>query len=93
MVISFTCSTEALSAATGATVEFQTASETHVDKKTGVARRHESDVDEDGDTDLLLHFRLGDTDLDCNSTDGALTGETFDGQSIEGTDAVRMVGG
>ena len=39
----------------------------------------------------MLHFRLGDTDLDCGSTDGTLTGETFDGQAIEGADAVRMI--
>ena len=38
-------------------------------------------------------FRLGDTDLDCNSTEGTLTGETVDGQAIEGVDAVRMVEG
>ena len=70
------------------TVIFEGASESHVDKKTGVARRHEEDVDEDGDTDLVLHFRLGETDLDCDSTDGTLTGD-----GIEGIDAVRMVGG
>ena len=73
------------------TVTFEGASETHVDKKTGLARRHEEDVDGDGDTDLVLHFRLGDTDLTCDSTEGTLSGETFDGQAIEGTDAVRMV--
>jgi len=39
------------------------ASETHVDKKTGESRRHEEDVDGDGDTDLVFHFRLSDTDL------------------------------
>ncbi len=73
------------------TVTFEGASETHVNEKTGVARRHEEDVDGDGDTDLVLHLRLGDTDLDCGSTDGTLTGETFDGQAIEGADAVRMI--
>ena len=73
------------------TVTFEGAGETHVNKKTGVARRHEEDVDGDGDTDLVLHFRLGDTDLTCDSTEGTLTGETFDGQAIEGTDAVRMI--
>ncbi len=73
------------------TVTFEGASETHVDKKTGAPKRHEEDVDGDGDTDLVLHFRLGDTDLDCESTEGTLTGETFDGQAIEGTDAVRMI--
>lgn len=73
------------------TVMFEGASETHTDKKTGEPRRHEEDVDEDGDTDLLLHFRLGDTNLDCNSTEGTLTGQTFGGEDIGGTDAVRMV--
>ena len=45
------------------TVTFEGAIEMHVNKKTGVARRHEEDVDGGRDTDLVLHFRLGDTDL------------------------------
>ena len=73
------------------TVTFEGASETHVDENTGSARRHEEDVDGDGDTDLVSHFLLGDTDLTCESTEGKLEGETFDGQAIEGTDAVRMI--
>jgi hypothetical protein len=72
------------------TLTFEGASETHVDKKTGIARRHEEDVDGDGDTDLVLHFRLGDTHLDCDSTEGTLTG-TFDGADVELTDAVHMI--
>ena len=75
------------------TVDFEGASEAHVDKKSGDPRRHEEDVDDDGDTDLVLHFRLGDTGLTCSSTEGMLTGETLGGEAIEGTDAVRMVGG
>lgn len=66
------------------TVTFEGASETHVDKKSGEPRRHEEDVD--GDTDLVFHFRLGDTNLTCESPEGTLTGETFDGQAIVGTD-------
>ncbi|MGW8179975.1 MAG: hypothetical protein ACWGQW_14620, partial [bacterium] len=73
------------------TVTFEGASETHVDKKTGEPRRHEEDVDYDGDTDLVFHFRLGDTSLTCDSTEGTLIGETFDGWAMEGSDSVRMI--
>jgi hypothetical protein len=73
------------------TVTFEGASETHVNKKTGEPRRHEEDVDDDGDTDLMFHFRLGDTGLGCDSTQGALGGETLDGQAIAGTDSVNMI--
>ncbi|MEE8568320.1 MAG: hypothetical protein V3S81_06895, partial [Anaerolineales bacterium] len=74
------------------TVTFEGATETHVEKETGEPRRHEEDVDEDGDMDLVFHFRLGDTSLTCESTMGTLTGETYDGLPIEGSDSVRMVG-
>ena len=74
------------------TVTFEGAGETHVDKRSREARRHEEDVDDDGDVDLVFHFRLGDTALTCKSTEGALIGETFDGLSVEGSDGVRMVG-
>ena len=74
------------------TVTFEGVMETHVNRRTDEARRHEEDVDDDGDTDLVLHFRQGDTALTCDSTEGTLTGETFDGEAIEGADSVRMVG-
>jgi hypothetical protein len=73
------------------TVTFEGAGEAHVNKKSGMPRRHEYDVDYDGDVDLVFHFRYGDTALDCASTEGALTGQTYDGQIINGGDAVRMV--
>jgi hypothetical protein len=74
------------------TVTFEGASEWHTNNQ-GEPKRHEDDVDNDGDVDLVLHFKLADTDLTCDSTTGTLTGETFDGQCIEGTDSVNMVGG
>ncbi len=49
------------------------------------------DVDNDDDTDLLLHFRTQALDLNRDSTEATLTGSTCDGQSIEGTDSVKIV--
>jgi hypothetical protein len=71
------------------TVTFEGASEIH--KVSGVPVRHEEDVDGDGDIDLLYHFRLSETTLTCDSTQGTLIGETYDGLAIEGTDSIRMV--
>ena len=64
------------------TVRFGDAAETHRNKKTGLAIRHETDFDRDGDRDLVFHFRAGRTGYECDTTDFTLTGETFDGQSI-----------
>ena len=74
------------------TVVFAGASESHVHKKTGEVVRHKTDVDGGGDIDLLLHFRVGDTELNGDSTEAVLTGKTFAGQDIVGSDAVRIVG-
>jgi predicted outer membrane repeat protein len=49
------------------------------------------DVDKDGHDDVLLDFRAQDmVDLDEDSTEATLTGETLDGMSIEGTDEVKV---
>ena len=51
------------------------------------------DVDGDGDTDMILHFNTQDTGIQCGDTSSAsLTGETFDGQMIEGSDSVKTAG-
>ncbi|MCH8876578.1 MAG: choice-of-anchor K domain-containing protein [Chloroflexi bacterium] len=73
------------------TVSFEGAKETQVDKKSGEPRRHEKDVDGDGDIDLVFHFRLGETALACGFSEGTLSGETFAGLVIAGTDAVQMI--
>lgn len=72
------------------TVTFEGASEMHVDEQSGEPLRHEEDVDGNGDTDLVFHFRLGDTNLTCGSKEGTLIGETSDGLAIEGTDSISL---
>ena len=64
------------------TVRFGDASETHRDKKSGEAKRHEADFEGDGDIDLIFHFRASETGYDCDSTQLTLTGATYSGQPI-----------
>ncbi len=51
------------------------------------------DVDSDGDKDMLFHFRTEDlaTVLTQDSTEATLTGETTEGDPIQGTDKVQIV--
>jgi len=55
-------------------------------------RGQSEDVNGDGQPDLVLHFRTQETGIQCQETSVALTGETFDGQAIQGTDAIWTVG-
>jgi hypothetical protein len=50
------------------------------------------DVNDDARADLLLHFNTQETGIRCRDVSASLTGETFDGQSIQGSDSVRTVG-
>jgi Tol biopolymer transport system component len=52
---------------------------------------HLSDVDLDGDIDLVLHFKTQELELTNDSIEATLTGETFDSKQIIGTDSVRIV--
>ena len=76
-----------------ATVRFEGAPETHVDRRSGEPRRHHEDVDGDGDLDLVIHVRVGETDLDAGSSTGTLQGRTLDGTPIFGSDRVTPVAG
>ena len=49
------------------------------------------DVDNDGDLDMILHFKNQETGIVCGVTIGYLTGETLDGLVIEGSDSIRTV--
>ena len=70
----------------GATVVFEGASPAH-------GSGHVEDVDGDGDLDWVGHFRTQETGLTGVSTDGSLTGQTTDGQDLEGSDSVRITPG
>ena len=63
------------------TVTLGDASEVHV-TKSGVVKRHEEDVDHDGDIDLVFHFRAKETGVDCDTSVIPFNGQTFDGQYI-----------
>ena len=65
-------------------VEFEGAFEMHM-------QGHFEDIDGDGDIDLVFRFRMGDTVLRCEDTEGKLTGLLMDGTPFEGKDAVKMV--
>jgi sugar lactone lactonase YvrE len=54
-------------------------------------RGHIEDVDGDGDADLVLHFRTRRTGIRCGDTSVSLTGETFSGKAIEGSDSIKAV--
>ncbi|HJQ69547.1 MAG TPA: hypothetical protein VKA70_11270 [Blastocatellia bacterium] len=50
------------------------------------------DVDGDGDIDMILHFRTQQTHIACGATIAYLTGRTFGGQAIQGSDSVATPG-
>jgi len=50
------------------------------------------DVDGDGHLDMILHFANQATGIVCGTTSGVLTGNTFSGQAIRGTDSIQTVG-
>ncbi len=64
-------------------------------RKNGSLMASLEDVDDDGDLDLILHFDtqtlVGNGDLDANTTELILNGETTGGQAIKGSDSVNIV--
>jgi len=52
---------------------------------------HVEDADDDGDLDLVLHFRTRATGIESGDTEACLIGQTFDDVPIIGCDSVRTV--
>jgi probable HAF family extracellular repeat protein len=50
------------------------------------------DVNGDGLSDLILHFNTQATGIQCGDTSASLTGQTFSGRAIQGSDSIVTVG-
>ena len=62
------------------------------DEASPVHDGHVEDVNGDFFDDMVFHFKVSETGIECSDTGATLTGETFGGESITGTDAVKTVG-
>jgi len=54
-------------------------------------RAHVEDVDADGDSDMVLHFKTQNTGIQCSDVEATLTGTTHSGEAATGTDAISLV--
>lgn len=52
------------------------------------ARGHIEDVDGDGHDDLVLHFKTKDSGIQAGDAEAGITGMTFGGEEIAGSDAI-----
>ncbi|MBW2542497.1 MAG: VCBS repeat-containing protein, partial [Deltaproteobacteria bacterium] len=60
--------------------------------KPGAFEDHLRDVNADGLTDLVSHYRIENTGIDGDETEACLVGKTLDGTPFKGCDAIRVLG-
>ena len=65
------------------------AAPSHDLSRPSVIEDHFRDVNDDGLTDLVFHFRIRETGIAFGDTEACLTGDTFDGIQFEGCDIIR----
>jgi hypothetical protein len=53
---------------------------------------HVEDVNGDGFVDMVFHFNTQETGIQCGDIEATLTGETFGGRPITGSDTINTVG-
>jgi len=51
-----------------------------------------TDVDHDGDIDMVVHVRTQETRIPCGTSSAVLKGQTLSGEAFRGQDALRTVG-
>jgi hypothetical protein len=65
------------------------AAEAHDLLNTATYQDHLRDVNLDGDLDLMLHFGMLASGIDCDTTEATLIGETESGLSVQATDSIE----